>query len=205
MPYYGVAMAALYAACRTVYDQHTLATFALWRRTTLTLWRDAGYREERYAAIVLTGHRTYDAYQRLSALPMYREMIVTGAWWDYVDPIASNRIGELLRRHPASMKKTMRTWARSEDMWLRRTSIICQLNFKQDTDLTLLYDCIEPSIESREFFLRKAIGWALRQYAREDAREVLRYVKANRARLSGLSKKEALKAQLRAGTLREVP
>ncbi len=78
-------------------------------------------------------------------------------------------------------------------MWKRRTSIICQLGSKAETDLDLLYACIEPSLESREFFLRKAIGWALRQYARTDPSEVKRYVRVNRARLSGLSCREALK------------
>ena len=78
-------------------------------------------------------------------------------------------------------------------MWKRRTAILCQLGSKAQTDLELLYACIEPSLGSREFFLRKAIGWALRQYARTDAAEVKRYVRRNRARLSPLSGREALK------------
>ena len=64
---------------------------------------------------------------------------------------------------------------------------------KARTDLDLLYACIEPSLDSREFFLRKAIGWALRQYARTDPAEVRRYVAAHTARLSSLSQREALK------------
>ena len=64
------------------------------------------------------------------------------------------------------------SWSKSPDMWKRRTSILCQLGFKAETDLDLLYACIEPSLESQEFFLRKAIGWALRQYAWTDAAEV---------------------------------
>ena len=73
------------------------------------------------------------------------------------------------------------------------------------TDLGLLYACIEPSLRSREFFLRKAIGWALRQYAWTDPREVLRYVRAKRSRLSGLTKREALKTLLKQGTIDGVP
>jgi 3-methyladenine DNA glycosylase AlkD len=91
------------------------------------------------------------------------------------------------------MAALLRQWARGADMWLRRSAIICQLPAKEATDLALLYDCIEPSLGSREFFLRKAIGWALRQYARSDAAEVRRYVAANEARLSPLSRREALK------------
>jgi 3-methyladenine DNA glycosylase AlkD len=83
-------------------------------------------------------------------------------------------------------------------MWKRRSSIICQLRAKQKTDLDLLYACIAPSLDSKEFFLRKAIGWALRQYAWTDPDEIRRYVAANDDRLSGLSKREALK-NIRAG------
>ncbi len=91
------------------------------------------------------------------------------------------------------MKKKMLAWSKSGNLWKRRTSIICQLGFKENTDLDLLYACIEPSLDSKEFFLRKAIGWALRQYAWTDAAEVKRYVRRNRTRLSGLSQREALK------------
>ena len=78
-------------------------------------------------------------------------------------------------------------------MWRRRSSILCQLTFKRDTDLQLLYACIEPSLESKEVFLQKAIGWALRQYAWTDPREISGYVEEYADRLSALSKREALK------------
>ena len=193
MPYLGVQTPALREACRLVFSAHPLTSFEDWRDTVLALWRDARYREHRYAALLLTGERRYRDYQTLVALPLYEELIVTGAWWDYVDPIASQRIGLLLRRYPARMRATMRAWSRSTDMWKRRTAILCQLSFKADTDLSLLYDCIEPNLGDKEFFIRKAIGWALRQLAWTDAREVRRYVTRNKARLSLLSVREALK------------
>jgi 3-methyladenine DNA glycosylase AlkD len=87
----------------------------------------------------------------------------------------------------------MRTWSTDPNMWKRRVSIICQLKFKRETDLDLLYANIAPNLAAREFFIRKAIGWALRQYAWTDPREVARYVRANESRLSGLSRREALK------------
>jgi 3-methyladenine DNA glycosylase AlkD len=89
----------------------------------------------------------------------------------------------------------MRAWARSGDLWKRRSAILCQLGFKRATDLDLLYECIERAMDEREFFLRKAIGWALRQYAKTDAKEVRRYVRENEKRLSPLSVREALKNQ----------
>jgi 3-methyladenine DNA glycosylase AlkD len=78
-------------------------------------------------------------------------------------------------------------------MWKRRAAILCQIRFKRDTDLDLLYACIEPNLPHTDFFIRKAIGWALRQYAWTDPKEVTRYVDANRDRLAGLSIREALK------------
>jgi 3-methyladenine DNA glycosylase AlkD len=126
-------------------------------------------------------------------MKVYEELIVTGAWWDYVDDIASHRVGPILRDHPAALKRKMLAWSQSKDLWKRRTSILCQLGFKAETDLGLLYECIAPSLGSREFFLQKAIGWALRQYAWTDGAEVRRYVRLNRDRLSALSSREALK------------
>jgi 3-methyladenine DNA glycosylase AlkD len=87
----------------------------------------------------------------------------------------------------------MLAWSKSNDLWKRRTAILCQLGFKAQTDLELLYACIQPSLESREFFLQKATGWALRQYARIDSSAVKKYVQQNHARLSTLSRREALK------------
>lgn len=124
---------------------------------------------------------------------MYEELIVTGAWWDFVDELAEHRIGPLLAAYPVPMRKTMLAWSRSPDMWKRRTSIICQMFFREATDLNLLFACMEPSLSSKEFFLRKAIGWALRQVAKHDPKAVRRYVKEHAAQLSPLSQKEALK------------
>jgi len=123
---------------------------------------------------------------------MYEEMIVTGAWWDFVDDIAAHRIGPILGQEPARMKRKMLSWSRSDDLWKRRTAILCQLVLKE-TDRGLLYACIEPSLPSREFFLQKAIGWALRQYARTDPVAVRLYVRSQGDRLSSLSRREALK------------
>ena len=193
MPYRGVAAPALRKICRTVFAARTLPDAVSWRDTALALWRDARFREERYAAIELTGVRPYAGYQTLDALAMYEEMIVTGAWWDYVDVLASRRIGPLLRKYPGKMSRLMLRWSRSDDIWKRRTSIICQISFKDATDLDLLYACIEPNLAAREFFIRKAIGWALRQYAWTDPDEVRRYVRARETQLSGLARREALR------------
>jgi 3-methyladenine DNA glycosylase AlkD len=193
MPYHGVSAPVLRATCKKIFASIELPSQTAWRDQVLALWRGAKFREERYVAIGLTGHKLAGRFQTPAAMPLYEEIIVTGAWWDYVDSVASHRVGPILRDYPMPMKRKMLAWSKSGNMWKRRTSIICQLGFKKQTELGLLYACIEPSIDSKEFFLRKAIGWALRQYAWTDPAEVKRYVKKNRSRLSGLSYREALK------------
>ncbi|HET7839964.1 MAG TPA: DNA alkylation repair protein [Terriglobia bacterium] len=193
MPYHGVQTVLLRQTCKELFANLDLSSRAFWQTKVLDLWRGAKYREERYAAIALTGMKPCAPFQTPAAMPLYEEMIVTGAWWDYVDEIAAHRVGPILRGYTAPMKKKMLAWSKCGNIWKRRTSILCQLRFKQDTDLDLLYACIEPSLDSKEFFLRKAIGWALRQYAWTDPREIRRYVRAEKGRLSGLSQREALK------------
>ena len=193
MRYLGIQAVPFRKATKAVLAAHPLDSFEDWRDSALALWRGARYREERYAALELIGYRTYQSFRTLDALPMYEEMIATGAWWDYVDSIASHRLGELLRRYPKELPAILRGWAVSDDIWKRRSAMLAQLGFKQETDLELLYDCLRPSLERPEFFLRKAIGWALRQHAWTDQKEVRRFVKAHDKQLSQLSKREALK------------
>src|SRR5688500_15571431 len=112
MPFLGVAATPLRKVCRKLFAEEAFSTAADWRRAVLSLWREATYREERYAAIERTGVKLYRQWQDLGTLPMYEEMIVTGAWWDYVDAIAIHRIGEyLLRDYPSRMNRTMRRWS----------------------------------------------------------------------------------------------
>jgi 3-methyladenine DNA glycosylase AlkD len=193
MPYHGVPTPLLRQVCRATFASVQFTSARQWQGLVLDLWRRAKFREERYAAMWVAGDPRARPFQTLAAMKLYEELIVTGAWWDYVDDIASHRVGPILRNYPEPMRRKMLSWSRSANLWKRRTSIICQLGFKQDTDLQLLYACIEPSLDSREFFLRKAIGWALRQHAWTDPAEVRRYVRRNRERLSGLSIREALK------------
>ncbi|MFC4529656.1 DNA alkylation repair protein [Sphaerisporangium dianthi] len=191
MPFLGVQAVPLRAALRKVLAEHRIDSAPEWRKTVLAMWRDAEYREERYAAMQLSAFRYYKSFQTLYTVPMYEEMIVTGAWWDYVDDLAINRVGTLLLAFPDTMRPLMLEWAHDGDLWRRRTAILCQNSFKERTDAGLLYACIEPSLADTDFFARKAIGWALRQYAKTSPREVVRYVQHKG--LTGLSRREALK------------
>jgi 3-methyladenine DNA glycosylase AlkD len=192
MPYYGVSAPMQRRVWRNVFAGYRLDCDEL-RAVALEIWRSAKYREERYAAVALTDQRSHANCQTMAAIPLYEEMIVTGAWWDVVDALATHHLGGVLRNEPRPMKLLMRRWAKDGHLWKRRASILCQIRFKKDTDRRLLYACIEPNLRDRDFFIRKAIGWALRQYAWTDPREVTRYVAINRDRLSPLSVREALK------------
>jgi 3-methyladenine DNA glycosylase AlkD len=205
MPYLGIQTPLRRALCKEVFADFPLMSFEEWQRTVLRIWREATFREERYAAIGLASQPDYREYRSMNALPLFEEMIVSGAWWDYVDGIATGPVAEILQRSPKGMSRRMRSWSKSGDIWKQRTSIICQLGFKDRTDLDLLYDCIEPSMGEKEFFLRKGIGWALREYAKTDPHEVVRYVTANRDRLSPLSRREALRNVVQAGLLDAIP
>jgi 3-methyladenine DNA glycosylase AlkD len=191
MPFLGVRAVPRRRALKRVFADHRLETAPEWRRAVLSLWREAEYREERYAAVELSGLSYYRQFQTLYTVPMYEEMIVSGAWWDLVDELATHRIGALLAAYPDSMRALMLEWAHDDDLWKRRTAILCQNRFKERTDTGLLYACIEPSLSDTDFFARKAIGWALREYAKTNPAEVIRYVKAKG--ISGLSRREALK------------
>jgi len=193
MPYLGVPNAPRMAVCKALFADMAWPDGAAWQADVLGLWRGAQFREERYCAVTLTNVQQARGFQTMAALPLYEEMIVTGAWWDYVDEIATNRLGVILKADPTAMKPAMLGWARGENMWKRRCAILCQLHARAATDRHFLMACIAPSLGSKEFFLRKGIGWALRHFARTDPDWVRAYVAENDAVLSPLSKREALK------------
>jgi 3-methyladenine DNA glycosylase AlkD len=195
MPFHGISSPALKALLRPVLTDpaYRITDRAEWEATVRELWDHAAYREERYAAIALTGHRTCRAWQDPQALPLYAHLVSTGAWWDLVDVVASDRIGPILLRFPDQVAPLAREWATGEDLWLRRAAILSQLKARDRTDTALLRDCIEPNLGDTTFWIRKAIGWALRSYARTDPDWVRTEVERCGDRLSGLSRREALK------------
>ncbi|RSM46730.1 DNA alkylation repair protein [Amycolatopsis balhimycina DSM 5908] len=192
MPFRGVAKPQRSALLKRVLAEHILPDRVTYSATVLQLWRTAEFREERYAAIDLSGYRAYRQWQAPGAIPMYEEMIVSGAWWDYVDELAIRRIGPILRSARAQVTPVMLDWAAGRSLWRRRTAIICQVGAKEATDTDLLTRAIEPAIAEPEFFLRKGIGWALREYAKTAPDWVRSFVDEHPG-LSGLSRREALK------------
>jgi len=190
MPYLGVLVPAVRAVTKAAAREHPPTSVPQLGATATVLWRGATHREHRYAATELISLQMADG--ALALVPLYKEMIVTGAWWDHVDGVAP-RLGQLLATHPASLRPLLLAWSRAPDRWLRRASIIAQLGAKERTDLNLLSNVIDANGTDPDFFIRKAIGWALREYARTDPEWVRSFVATRALVLSRLSIREATK------------
>jgi 3-methyladenine DNA glycosylase AlkD len=204
LPFYGISSPDLRTALRDPLRTHRLASFADWERAIRTLWDTAGHREEWYAALAIVQYRWYHDWRNdMAALPLFLHLIKTGAWWDVCDEIASRLIGPLLQAHRSDMTPILIDWAHDDHMWVRRVAILSQLKAKSATDRALLESTIEPNIGDREFFIRKGIGWALREFSKTDPVWVAEFVWAHEDRLSALSKKEALRLLVKT-TLRRV-
>ncbi len=138
----------------------------------------------------------------LAWLPVLHECIETGPWWDHNDEISGGPLGLLLQRHPLQMKPLLRQWAQGPNLWFRRAAMLGQRSLKgPDFDAALLYGCILPSLPphplaagfAAEFFIRKGMGWALRERSYEAPDEVQAFCDEYRSRLSPLTRREALK------------
>ena len=192
MPCFGIGVPQCRRIAGSVFRAHPLPDACAWEAAILELWRGAARREERYAAVELLLFRRYSGWLEPARFPLIEELVVTGAWWDYVDPIAGRGVGTVLAACPGRTKAAPREWARDDNIWKRRTAILAQLRAGSATDTALLADAIRPSIGEPEFFLRKAIGWALRACSRTDPVWVQEFVGAH-AGMSDLSRREALK------------
>jgi 3-methyladenine DNA glycosylase AlkD len=190
MAFYGVQKADRTRILRELLRRFPVADRTEYRSQVSALWRRP-HREEKYLAIAVA--RAYPRYVTLSSVPLYREMIVEGAWWDLVDEIAIHLIGAVLVGQRRQMTPRVADWIGDRDLWLRRTSIICQVGKKDETDDALLFTACSRRMHETEFFIRKAIGWALRDYTRTAPEAVRDFVIEHREQMSGLSFREATK------------
>lgn len=118
-------------------------------------------------------------------------MITHKSWWDTVDFIAVRLMGEYFKLYPELRKKYVKKWLASKHMWLQRSALLFQLNYKKNLDTDLLASMIKPLLGSKEFFINKAIGWVLRHYSRTNPIWVIDFV--SRTDLHSLSRREALR------------
>jgi 3-methyladenine DNA glycosylase AlkD len=194
LPFHGLRSPQLRAALRPILADpaYRIGTRPEWEATICTLWDGATHREHWYAALALARSKHYRAWRDPATLPLYRHLVETGAWWDVVDDVATHLLREVREGHPDPVGRCLRQWSTEPMLWIRRSAILAQVGSKARTDTALLTDVIEPNIADTEFFIRKAIGWALRDYARTNPTWVGAFVTRN-PDLSGLSRREALK------------
>jgi 3-methyladenine DNA glycosylase AlkD len=125
-------------------------------------------------------------------LPTAHRLVTTKSWWDTVDTLADHVVGVIVARHPEAVS-TMDSWLLDDNLWLARTALLHQLTYRDRTDVDRLFRYCLARADHTDFFIRKAIGWALRQYAWTDPEPVRAFVEEHRAVLSPLSVREALK------------
>jgi 3-methyladenine DNA glycosylase AlkD len=154
----------------------------------LSAW-DHPYREMQYAAMEMLSKIKKDC--QADWIELYEQLLTQKSWWDTIDFIAPHLVADYFIRFPEQKTPVINRWMRSENIWLQRSCIIFQLKAKQNTDEELLFDTIVQLSEHKEFFIRKAIGWALREYAKTQPQQVIRFVENHS--MSNLSKREALK------------
>ncbi len=154
------------------------------------LW-DNDHREMQYVAMDIMEKvvKTLDE----SFLPFLEQLILQKSWWDTVDWIAPNGFGRIFQKYPKHIKPITGQWIQSDNIWLQRSSIIFQLKYREKTDHQLMFDYILYRADSKEFFVQKGSGWALRQYSKFNARAVVDFIQSNEVVLSNLTKKEGLK------------
>ena len=186
--YLGIKTPQRVALQKEFYAEHGLPPVTELDAILRDLW-SLPEREFQYTAVGLLGRLGGQIPSGLIDTIEY--LIVTKSWWDTVDSIAGGTVGVHFNQYPAVRKKYLAKWRKSKNMWLRRTTILFQLNYKAETDFDLLCDIIRENLGSDEFFINKAIGWALRQYARSDPKAVRKFVKETE--LHPLSRREAMK------------
>ncbi|MEV8320841.1 DNA alkylation repair protein [Streptomyces sp. NPDC059900] len=148
--------------------------------------------EREYAYFAVDYLRRYVKHCSSGFLPVARHLVTTVPWWDTVDALASHVVGGLVAADP-KLRADMDAWIGDEDLWVARTALLHQLRYKDATDTERLFAyCLRQSGHP-DFFIRKAIGWCLREYAKTDPEAVRGFVERERGRLSPLSVREALK------------
>ena len=190
MSFYGVQGPGREQILRKLLEDFPPADREEYEDLVLGLW-DLPHREEKYLALGVAGR--YRRFIVPDSLPLYRRLIVEGAWWDLVDEVATHMVRRLVVEHPGEVWSVVDTWIGHGDMWLRRSAIICQVGAKEHTDADRLFRFCEQRAYEKEFFIRKAIGWALREYAKVRPEAVAGFITEHREGLSGLSYREAAK------------
>jgi 3-methyladenine DNA glycosylase AlkD len=187
-PFLGIKTPARNQLMRGIYNDTRILKQDFNPELVSLLWKQ-DEREYQYAALDYIGRMQKKL--DIKDFTLMEELITTKSWWDTVDMLAANPIGKIATDHSEVIQDKIDGWNQSENIWLVRTSILFQLKFKERTDTQLLYRYISNNAESKEFFIRKVIGWALREYSKTNPDSVREFI--TKQPLSNLSVREASK------------
>lgn len=187
--FFGIKTTERRAIFKAIWKQNQQEVTANARAICLSLF-EKQQREIHYCGIEIIIKELRKKYDK-EDIEFIKKLITTNSWWDSVDTIAKYILGGYLREFPEKIPEIISDFSKSDSMWLNRSAILFQLGYKENTDLDLLKNICNQHLSSSEFFIQKAIGWALREYAKTNPEAVKYYVLVNN--LKPLSRKEALK------------
>jgi len=188
-PFYGVQAGPRRKSFKQVAKNFKDLTRQEYEQVIFELW-NGEYREDMYQALEVAEH--YKAYRDLASWPIYDRLVKTAPHWDTLDWIAGKIVSPLVLQH-RELEERLVEWSKDNNFWVRRASLLAHLHHKEQTNKALLADTILTLAHEEEFFIRKAIGWILRDYSYANPEWVETFVNEHETELSGLSKREALK------------
>jgi 3-methyladenine DNA glycosylase AlkD len=198
MPFYGIAKPERLPVYREMKKRFPASDREDYEAGVLALW-NLPHREEKYAALDFA--KQNERFVDRQSLPLYEHLIRDGAWWDLVDEIATHLSGRVLLRERAVVKPIIKLWITDEDMWVRRSALLSQIGHKDKTDTKQLFGNSLLLAHEKEFFIRKAIGWALRDYSWANPDAVIKFLHEHGHKLSPLSRREGAKRLIASGLL----
>ena len=190
LPFYGLPSPVIKKIVNEQLINFPISDNQLYRKLIQYFFSQAKKREEWHAGLhIALKHKDFIVESNLN---LYLNLILQTQWWDIVDAVAINLVGEAIHSS-TNFKQLLNLWIKHKNMWVRRTAILCQLKYKLSTNEDLLYRMILNCADEKEFFIRKAIGWALREYSKTNPRSVKHFIKKNSSKLSPLSIREGMK------------
>ena len=188
-PFYGIQSGPRRKLFKEAARRFPVGTREAYETVVLALWNGT-YREDQYQALEAAEH--FKRFRTPEAWPLYEHLARTATNWDTLDWIAAKLLGPLVLQHRA-FEADLERWSRDDNMWVRRAALLAHLHHRAETNTALLSALILRLAHEREFFIRKAIGWVLRDYSYANPGWVAAFVAAHEDVLSGLSRREALR------------
>jgi len=196
MPYWGLGLPEVRKLCKPLFKKYPPQDNGAYRKILLHIFKNAKKREEWYAGENYA--KQFPEFITEENVDLYIKIVRLTQWWDLVDGVAAQLVGPALQGKK-SLKANLKKWIADKNMWVRRTALLTQLKYKEKTDPELLAELILNVADEKEFFIRKAIGWALREYSYTNPAWVKAFIKKHEEQLSNLSIREGLKAINRKG------